>query len=252
MPALRVCTTFSFGHVAEVVRLALALRIQRHEEVDVADGVGRGPVRGPDHHLQLGVEARQILERLGGGHIGYTDRRHRPSLNGTRDEDGRRLRPVGQTGRMTGRRSAPTADGADGRCWPCSRSRSRFSRLSPPAPAAAARPPDRTGHPSRATRSSRIRLPRWPPVRAVIAPSAAPAPTPGGTSAPSSSPSGTPSAVDPAVVASNLTAPIGIAVLPDGTALVGQRTTGVDRAGPGDGRPAGRECSDHPGPRRQR
>ena len=50
------------------------------------------------------------------------------------------------------------------------------------------------------------------------------------------------SARDPAVVATKLTAPVGLTLLPDGSALVGERTTGAHRAGAaeaGSARPDG-------------
>jgi glucose/arabinose dehydrogenase len=54
----------------------------------------------------------------------------------------------------------------------------------------------------------------------------APRTTPGGASAsPAPSPSGSGTG-DPAVVATHLKAPVGLTLLPDGTALVGERTTG--------------------------
>ncbi len=61
----------------------------------------------------------------------------------------------------------------------------------------------------------------------------APGPGPSGSAAP-----GTP-ATDPAVVATKLNQPTGLVVLPDGTALVGERTTGrILRVQPIPGRPA--------------
>jgi glucose/arabinose dehydrogenase len=70
-------------------------------------------------------------------------------------------------------------------------------------------------------------------------PSASGPPAPGG--APSSPPNGSGSptnANDPAVVAKHLAAPTGLVLMPDGTALVGERTTGrIVRVQPVAGRP---------------
>jgi glucose/arabinose dehydrogenase len=68
--------------------------------------------------------------------------------------------------------------------------------------------------------------------------STAPAPAPGGTSSsPGASPSPS-SSQDPAVVAKRLVAPTGLVLLPDGTALVGERTTGrILQVQPQPGRP---------------
>ena len=59
----------------------------------------------------------------------------------------------------------------------------------------------------------------------------------GASAAPSAGASGS-SANDPNVVAKNLTAPVGLAVLPDATAIVGERTTGrIVRVQPDAGQP---------------
>ncbi len=65
-------------------------------------------------------------------------------------------------------------------------------------------------------------------------------PAPGATPAPGSSqPSPGAPATDPTVVATRLNQPTGLVVLPDGTALVGERTTGrILRVQPEPGRPA--------------
>lgn len=56
---------------------------------------------------------------------------------------------------------------------------------------------------------------------------------------PSSGSSSSPNAEDPAVLAKHLNAPVGLSLLPDGTALVGERTTGrIVRVQPTPGRPA--------------
>lgn len=63
-----------------------------------------------------------------------------------------------------------------------------------------------------------------------------PAPAPNGSAA---SPGGSAPATDPSVVARKLNQPTGLVVLPDGTALVGERTTGrIFRVQPVAGKPA--------------
>jgi glucose/arabinose dehydrogenase len=70
-------------------------------------------------------------------------------------------------------------------------------------------------------------------------PGGVPSAGPNGSPQPPSNPSGSPSkAVDPFVVATKLTAPVGLTVLPDDTALVGERTTGrIVRVQPVAGKP---------------
>lgn len=63
------------------------------------------------------------------------------------------------------------------------------------------------------------------PVPSLAAP-AQPGGQPGGVSSPTHGASGSSSAVDPFVVATHLRAPVGLTMLPDNTALVGERTTG--------------------------
>jgi glucose/arabinose dehydrogenase len=70
-------------------------------------------------------------------------------------------------------------------------------------------------------------------------PGAVPAPSNSGTGSNAPNPSSSSSsATDPNVVAKNLTAPVGLAVLPDATAIVGERTTGrIVRVAPEPGQP---------------
>lgn len=65
-----------------------------------------------------------------------------------------------------------------------------------------------------------------------------PGPAPSGPNQTPAPPGPTPAAADPSVVATRLNQPTGLVVLPDGTALVGERTTGrILRVQPVPGRP---------------
>jgi glucose/arabinose dehydrogenase len=92
--------------------------------------------------------------------------------------------------------------------------------------------------------------PTWVPAPTFNGEGGLPPAGPGGSGDPSDSPNGAPSAgpsgpmpspstsADPFVVATKLTSPVGLTVLPDGTALVGERTTGrIVRVQPVAGKP---------------